>query len=130
MHKLKTIALVAMAIALASCSSDSGGDAPSRVDLLSIQLTPDTWTYISLNNGKTVGTSELGDEAADRLWRDRTDWDIALCNGVIRTNGGTSGRGQGAITSSPQSFESVDPSAVSTLQVDADTVTVWRKGAK
>jgi hypothetical protein len=30
----------------------------------------------------------------------RTDWDLATCNGMIRTNGGDSGRGQGAAYSS------------------------------
>ena len=132
-NKVKGIALAAMfsaaaAIMLASCSSNGGGDAPSANErVMHASLVPDTWTYISLASGQTVGTSSLGDDEADKAWHDRTDWDVALCNGAIRTNGGTSGKGQGAIMSSPQSFENVDPSAVSSFYADADTVTVTRK---
>lgn len=122
-------ALVAMSIGLTACSSNNGGDSPSSNErVMRVQLHPDTWTYISLGNGTTVGTSNLGDTEADKSWHDRTDWDVALCNGAIRTNGGTSGKGQGAIMSTPQSFDNVDPSAITSLHADADTVTVGRRG--
>jgi len=49
--------------------------------------------------GKTgdVGTSAIGDSSADSEWRQRTDWDIAVCGDLIRTNGGMSGTGNGGI---------------------------------
>lgn len=56
------------------------------------------WTYISLESGEVVGTSFLGDEGADEAWAQRDDWDIAVCDSLIRTNGGTSGFGNGAVS--------------------------------
>lgn len=126
--KLKNMTIAALALALAACSDSSGNTTSGTECVMSVLLHPDTWTYISLGDGKTVGTSDLGDDEADRSWHDRTDWDIALCNGIIRTNSGTSGRGQGGIMSSPQSFDNIVPSAVASLHADTDTVTVWRKG--
>ena len=118
-----------LVMGLTSCGGDEGGDSPSPADrVMHVQLRPDTWTYISLTKGVAVGTSDLGDTDADKAWHDRTDWDVALCNGAIRTNGGTSGKGQGAIMSTPQSFDNVDPSAITSLHADADTVTVARQG--
>ena len=126
--KLKCITATALALVLAACSSDGGGTPAATDRVMSVQLHADTWTYISLGDGKMVGTSDLGDDEADRAWHDRTDWDIALCNGALRTNSGTSGRGQGGIMSSPQNFDNIVPAAVSSLHADTDTVTVWRKG--
>jgi len=115
-------------LSIASCG-EGGGDSPASVaNVMSVSIQPDTWTYISLSDGKTVGTSDLGDADAEKSWHNRTDWDIALCNGVIRTNSGTSGVGQGGIMSTPQGFDNVDASAVTSFNVDADTVTVIRKG--
>lgn len=57
------------------------------------------WTYISLESGEVVGTSSLGDEGADAVWAHRDDWDIAVCDSLVRTNGGASGMGQGALSS-------------------------------
>ena len=38
-------------------------------------------------------------DIADAAWAHRDDWDIAVCDSLIRTNGGTSGMGQGALSS-------------------------------
>ena len=116
-----------LAISLTACSTNNGGESPSSERVMHVQLQPNTWTYISLDKGATVGTSNLGDIEADKSWHDRTDWDVALCNGAIRTNGGTSGKGQGAIMSTPQNFDNVDPSAITSLHADADTVTIGRR---
>lgn len=56
------------------------------------------WTYISLENGTVVGSSFLGDESSDAAWALRDDWDIAICDSLIRTNGGTSGWGLGGFS--------------------------------
>ena len=109
MQKISTVFFWAISLlAIASCS-DGGEDAVST-------------------DGKTVGTSDLGDIDAEKSWQKRTDWDVALCNGAIRTNSGTSGAGKGGIMSSPQEFDNLDASAVTSFYVDADTVTVIRKG--
>ena len=55
------------------------------------------WTYYSIEEGKTVGTSVFGDSIADREWAARKDWDIAISGDLLRTNGGASGSGEGAI---------------------------------
>lgn len=117
-----------MIIGLTACSVNNGGDSlSSNEKVMHVQLQPNTWTYISLAKGATVGTSNLGDIEADKYWHDRTDWDVALCNGAIRTNGGTSGKGQGSIMSTPQNFDNVAPSAITSLHADADTVTIGRR---
>lgn len=117
-----------LAIGLTACNANNGGDSPlSNEKVMHVQLQPNTWTYISLAKGATIGTSNLGDTEADKSWHDRTDWDVALCNGAIRTNGGTSGKGQGSIMSTPQNFDNVDPSAITSLHADADTVTIGRR---
>ena len=117
-----------LAISLTACSTNNGGESPSSNErVMHVQLQPNTWTYISLDKGATVGTSNLGDIEADKSWHDRTDWDVALCNGAIRTNGGTSGKGQGAIMSTPQNFDNVDQAAITSLHADADTVTIGRR---
>lgn len=56
------------------------------------------WTYISLETGTVVGTGSLGDEESDAEWALRDDWDIAICDSLIRTNGGSSGIGHGALS--------------------------------
>jgi hypothetical protein len=56
------------------------------------------WTYISLESGTVVGTSFLGDEDSDAAWALRDDWDIAICDSLVRTNGGTTGNGDGAFS--------------------------------
>lgn len=115
-------------LTIASCSDAGGENSVSTANVMSVSILPDTWTYISLSDGKTVGTSDLGDIDAEKSWQKRTDWDVALCNGAIRTNSGTSGAGKGGIMSSPQEFDNLDASAVKSFYVDADTVTVIRKG--
>lgn len=125
----KIFVFVISLLSLASCSKgDEDNNPASTTNTMSVNIQPDTWTYISLSDGKIVGTSELGDTDAEKSWHDRTDWDVALCNDIIRTNSGTSGVGSGGIMSSPQSFDNVDASAVTSFNVDADTVTVRRIG--
>lgn len=57
----------------------------------------DSWTYYSLRERNQIGTSPYGDAHQDSVWYERTDWDFALCGKYIRTNGGTSGKGHGAL---------------------------------
>ena len=51
-----------------------------------------------------MGTSAFGDSSADSEWRQRTDWDIAVCGDLIRTNSGMSGTGNGGIQVVPDDY--------------------------
>ena len=62
------------------------------------------WTYYSLEQGKIVGTSLFGDGNEDARWKQRTDWDIAVCGDLIRTNSGTSGMGNGGLQIVPEGY--------------------------
>lgn len=95
------IATMSIGYFLSSCASDSesNGRDPQPVDAeLTITGISDTqWTYVSLETNSVIGTSPLDDSDADAQWADRTDWDIAICGDMIRTNSGSSGKGQGGI---------------------------------
>lgn len=83
----------------AGCVENSDNFSDSDIDTeLTIEGISDThWTYISLENNRVVGTSPLDDPDGDEEWRKRTDWDIALCGDMIKTNSGDSGIGEGGI---------------------------------
>ena len=99
-HFIQTVFALAGIIVLASCSSDenNGSDAPATDTELTVSGISDTeWTYISLENNTVVGSSAKDDTEADAQWAKRTDWDIAICGDMLRTNSGTSGNGEGGI---------------------------------
>lgn len=80
---------------------------------------------VSLSAREVVGSSSLGDAREDALWMLRTDWDIAFCNGMIRTNSGSSGKGKGGITWTPVDYDDVDNLRAPSYQTDTrQTVTV------
>lgn len=116
-------------LAFASCSSDNGSDSDeSKVTAqgsLDIPTQADTWTYVSLQDGKTIGTCALGDSTSESQWAKRKDWDIAVCNGIIRTNSGSSGQGKGGITQTSAAFDVVDQAPDNEYQVDQDTIQIW-----
>lgn len=125
MKTMKLLLPAALFLLLAACSEDTpsgGAQATKRVALDSDSA---TWTYVSLETGRIVGTAPLGDTAADSLWAERDDWDIAICGDLVRTNGGTSGHGQGAIGLSDQSYPLTTAPPAEGLQTDTDTVEVW-----
>ena len=96
MPMLRT-ALLILAISLMLVSCQEKVRQPAISGEVSFALSETEWTYFSFETGAVVGTSTYGDDAQDALWRDRTDWDIAFCGDLIRTNSGTSGRGKGGI---------------------------------
>lgn len=110
---------------LSACSSDSPGD-PDHISrgkettATPLQNSNDTWTYYSLEQNKQVGTSAFGDSIADRQWAARTDWDIAVCGDLLRTNGGASGSGQGGIIETTDDY-----STITTAPADGFTVDVY-----
>ncbi len=96
-----TVITMVMGTFFSSCASDSdtGGHDPQPVDteLTITGISDSQWAYISLETNRVIGTSPLDDSNADTQWADRTDWDLAICGDMIRTNSGSSGKGQGGI---------------------------------
>ncbi len=112
---------------LGACSQDNSNTPdtpaePARVENLTIEgLNDQTWVYVSLEQGKVVGSSPLGDEEQDAAWKARTDWDFALCGELIRTNSGTSGTGNGGIQSvTNKSFNALDEAPTDGYTVDTN----------
>lgn len=98
MKKLLICILIALPLfSLVSCQRENNTRevVNGEVEFFPIR---EQWTYISLQSGEVVGTGRLGDEASDAAWALRDDWDIAICDSLIRTNGGTSGKGYGALS--------------------------------
>jgi len=94
-----------MLLLLASCTSES---APSSQSVTLSSASDDyTWTYYSFEENQMRGTSTFGDTQADSLWSQRTDWDIAICGTLIRTNSGTSGPGEGGIQEIQEDYDAV-----------------------
>lgn len=133
-QRLLLFALAGCATVLAGCASDdsdgNNGPAPepAQVKTLPVEgLSDDRWVYISLETGSKVGESPLGDAAQDAAWKARADWDIALCGELIRTNGGTSGNGQGAIRQIPnKNFNALDQAPADGYTTDTDNIVIRR----
>ena len=90
--------LAGMMLLLAGCATEDAVGRGVQDVSLTVNDVPNRWTYVSLSAHEVVGSSSLGDTHEDALWMLRTDWDIAFCNGMIRTNSGSSGKGKGGIT--------------------------------
>lgn len=119
---IKVFLLFILTLAV-GCSGDSKTETPQQPDTeLTIDGISDTqWTYISLETNRKVGVSPLNDPKADEEWRNRTDWDIALCGDMIRTNSGTSGIGQGGIVRlDNQTYNQINE--VPTIPLDIDRI--------
>lgn len=119
-----------VSLMFAGCSNKDADPAdvpaPVEVNTLTVEgLSEDAWTYISFENGKVVGSSELGNEEEDAVWGARKDWDIALCGKLLKTNSGTSGEGQGGILPvSDKSFNAIDTAPAEGYLVDTDDVVI------
>ena len=121
----KLLYILTITLLLAACATDNADNAVVSEGLLTIPNVPDQWTYVSLTEGRVVGTCSLNDTAAQHQWAARTDWDLATCNGMIRTNGGDSGSGQGAAAVSPLPDEQTDATQPAHYVNDRDSVAVW-----
>ncbi|MCD7711078.1 MAG: HmuY family protein [Porphyromonadaceae bacterium] len=77
--------------------------------------------------GSIIGRSKLGDATEDSLWYNRTDWDIALCSDMLRTNSGTSGVGKGGIqTVVTRNFEAITTAPEEGYLIDNNDVILKR----
>ena len=111
-----------------SCSDDSteAVTPPLVNQTRTVQVEEENWTYLNLERGQVVGTSVLGDEKADAQWKNRTDWDVAFCGDMVRTNSGTSGIGQGGLQVLDQPYESVLEAPYDGYAVDKDDNEIWK----
>ncbi len=91
--------LLLASILLAGCENEQRTAELSTDQELTIKgISDEYWTYISLERNVVVGTSKFDSPEEDQEWRERLDWDIAICGDKIRTNSGESGNGQGGLT--------------------------------
>lgn len=114
--------LAAGVVLSASCASEKTLPGIGEDRYIEVVTASDKWTYLSLPSGETVGTSPFGSVADDEAWRQRTDWDIALCGKYLRTNSGTSGNGMGGLMKvEGRSYEAITGS-VADGQFEVDTL--------
>ncbi len=125
---LDIVLLCGVALFAVSCLSNNGlggdGDTESETNqsyesTLELSIEDDIWRYISLSMGEVVGQSLFGDDEMDAEWAKRSDWDIALCNGFIRTNSGSSGSGSGGIQISDVDYDDIESVPQSGYSVDS-----------
>lgn len=105
---------------LVSCASEEDAPAAEEESYLVLpEVNDQVWTYFSLSTGAVVGTSVFGSAKGDEEWKNRTDWDMAICGEYIRTNSGTSGNGQGGLIKvDGVSYESITTSVAGTFDTD------------
>lgn len=123
---MKKIIPFLLVLLMMSCADSDSGSRVMWEGTLSVPATSNVWTYICLSGeGRVVGQCALTDTVAQRAWSARTDWDLAICNGMIRTNGGASGIGQGGAAVINAPYDDVSIPIAPTYHADADTVEVW-----
>ncbi|MBF1078942.1 MAG: hypothetical protein HXL36_01100 [Prevotellaceae bacterium] len=112
MTKHIIFSLLAALVLLASCSdgadNSASGQAVGKSGEMNVTANDGVWTYYSIEQNKVMGTSVFGDSTADSQWKQRTDWDIAICGDLIRTNSGTSGTGNGGLQVVPQDYNELE----------------------
>ena len=122
---LRTVLFIlAISLIIGSCQETIRQPAVSGE--VTFALSDTQWTYFSFESGEVVGTSDFGDDAQDAVWRERTDWDIAFCGDLIRTNSGTSGRGIGGIQrNTTDNFYSLTEAPIDGYITDTDDFPVY-----
>ena len=112
MTKHIIFSLLAALVLLASCSdgadNSASGQTVGKSGEMNVTANDAVWTYYSIEQNKVMGTSVFGDSTADSQWKQRTDWDIAICGDLIRTNSGTSGTGNGGLQVVPQGYNELE----------------------
>ncbi|MDD2961085.1 MAG: HmuY family protein [Muribaculaceae bacterium] len=120
--KIFNIIIIALGLTMLSSCSEKGDNIADDSDkeITISSLSDDEWTYFSFESESVVGHSTLGDDIADAQWKQRNDWDIAFCGELVRTNGGTSGNGAGALQRiDTKSYDEATPADADNMTVDA-----------
>ncbi len=98
------LAAVAALCLVFSCNTGShSGKGHEEREVTLEGLSAGKWTYFSFSAGEAVGQSTFADTREDSLWAGRNDWDFAIAGDFIKTNGGSSGKGEGGIFPLPGS---------------------------
>ncbi|MBQ9284845.1 MAG: hypothetical protein IJ209_00965 [Bacteroidaceae bacterium] len=127
-HARLAIPVCPLLLFLLFLSACSDGESPRHLKEhdLQVELSDDTWSYISLEMNSVVATVAFTDTAGQSAMAQRTDWDVALApGGLMRTNSGASGVGSGGIQPSPAGYESADPASASALVADTARFSVY-----
>ena len=120
----KFLSLLLLLAGTMACSRERL-EAGTQAATVTYTVSDTCWTYLSLETGRVVGTALLGDEQAEAEWRQRTDWDIALCGDLLRTNSGTSGNGGGGCLVLDEAFENVLTTPEDGYLLDTETGEIW-----
>ena len=122
------VAFVLLCAFLSACHdvSSDPGTLPLSHQTRTITVGEHSWTYVNLTTGQVVGTSALDDAQADAQWQMRTDWDVAFCGDMIRTNSGTSGNGSGGLQVIDVPYEALDEAPYSGYAVDTDDNEIYK----
>lgn len=114
-------------LTVVSCrDNDSEDRDPVKVSRsVTLTLEPGKWIYYSIKDSCVIGKSDIGNTADDEEWKNRKDWDIALSESGIRTNGGSSGCGEGGLAViSDSDFEEESFLPLTSLTYTPDTLGV------
>ncbi len=85
------------AVLCCGCGRGGGHEPAVAAEVTISGLEEGRWVYFSVRDGSTVGSSTFLSESEDAEWAERRDWDFAICGDLLKTNGGTSGKGAGGI---------------------------------
>ena len=123
----KYLVIVCACILIACSEQNETTQAVKTEDELIFTTNDENWTYISLEKGCIIGSSELLDTEADKIWAERSDWDIAICGDLLKTNSGTSGQHEGgALVIENVNYYALDQAPTSGYITDKDNITVKR----
>ncbi|MDO4229966.1 MAG: HmuY family protein [Capnocytophaga sp.] len=91
MKKLVFLSVALLSFAFTSCSKEETTPTPTDgnvKEFKNLQLFSDNWTYFSFDQGTAIKVANPTES---------TDWDIAFYYYYVKTNGGTSGKGNGGL---------------------------------
>ena len=98
-------AILLSALLPTSCILDTEYDAlpfdgkvmPRITGYSGVSQATNDWMYFNLRTGEIFNLNFAGENIKEGEQKERLDWDIAFCGYHLRTNGGTSGKGEGAV---------------------------------
>lgn len=126
MNKGILSALLVGALVLGACKKDDNNPEPPVVDngykeVIDLDASKsDAWVYFSFSKGEKVTVTEPATDLS---------WDIAFNRYNVKTNGGTSGKGQaGVVNTNSKEFDSVKESPAEGYVVDTEKTSSPRPG--